>query len=190
MTEFNVYDKDNAPVASRSVLAEVEKNLGFVPNLFGVLAEAPVAAQAYGALTDLFNQSSFTPTERHVVWFANIYENDCTYCMAAHTGIAKHEQVSDEVIEASRSGKPYGDARLEALRQFTRSTVVNRGWVSDEELESFLAQGFNRQNVLEVIVGVAHKVISTYTNHFARTPLDTAFKRNAWQKPEILAVAS
>ena len=190
MTKFTIHDTDSAPLASQPILAGVQQNLGFVPNLFGVLAEAPAAAEAYASLTDIFSRSSFTATERHVVWFANIYENNCTYCMAGHTGIAKLDKVPEEVIEASRSGKPYTDERLEALRQFTRSTVINRGWVSDEELAAFFAQGFSRQNVLEVIVGVAHKVISTYANHFASTPLDTAFKGNAWQKPEVLAEAS
>ena len=66
---------------------------------------------------------------------------------------------------------------------------VNRGWVSDEELDAFIGAGFNKQHVLEVVVGVAHKVISTYANHIAKTPLDTAFKRNAWQKTESLADA-
>ncbi|MCZ6641225.1 MAG: carboxymuconolactone decarboxylase family protein [Gammaproteobacteria bacterium] len=190
MTQFNVYDENTAPVESQTILARVRKSLGFLPNLFGVLAEAPTAVEAYGTLNELFMRSSFTPQERHVVWFANIYENDCTYCMAAHTGIANLEKVPEEVIEAARSGKPYADNRLEALRQFTRSVVVNRGWVSDEELETFLAAGFNRQHVLEVVVGVAHKVISTYTNHIAKTPLDAAFKRNTWQKPEYLAEVS
>ncbi len=110
--------------------------------------------------------------------------------MAAHTGIASLEKVPEGVIKAARSGKPYADNRLEALRQFTRSVVVDRGWVSDEELETFLAAGFNRQHVLEVVVGVAHKAISTYTNHIAKTPLDAAFKRNTWQKPENLAEVS
>ncbi len=190
MTEFNIYDESTAPEGSRSILAGVRKSVGFVPNLFGVLAEAPVAAEAYGTLNELFTRSSFTPTERHVVWFANIYENDCTYCMAAHTGIAKLENVPEEVIEATRNGEVYPDAQLEALRQFTRSVVINRGGVSDEELDAFLAAGFTKQHVLEILVGVAHKVISNYANHIAKTPLDTAFKRNAWQKPEALVEAS
>ena len=190
MTRFDVYDENTAPEASRPILAGIRKSLGFVPNLFGVLAEAPVAAEAYGVLNELFTRSSFTPTERHVVWFTNIYENDCTYCVAAHIGMARLEQVPEEVVEATRSGKPYSDVRLEALRQFTRLTVINRGWVPDEELEAFLTHGFTKQNVLEVIVGVAHKVVSTYANHIARTPLDAAFKGNAWQKPATLAEAS
>lgn len=190
MTHFNIHDQNTAPEASQPILADVRKRLGFVPNVFGVLAEAPVALEAYGALNELLVRSSFTPTERHVVWFANIYENDCTYCMAAHTGIAKLENIPEEVVEATRSGNAYADSRLEALRAFTRSVVVNRGWVSDDEVATFLEAGFTQQHVMEILVGVAHKVISTYANHIAKTPLDNAFARHSWQKPADVAVAS
>ena len=189
MTEFTIHNENTAPEGSQPVLADARKRLGFLPNVFGVLAEAPVAVEAYGTLNDLFVRSSFTPTERHVVWFANIYENDCTYCMAAHTGIAKLEHIPEDVVEAARSGTPYADPKLEALRSFTRSLVVNRGWVSDEELTAFINAGFTRQHVMEVLVGVAHKVVSTYANHIAGTSLDKAFARNVWEKPADAAAA-
>ena len=124
-----------------------------------------------------------------MVWFTNIYENDCTYCMAAHTGIAKVEDIPEDVVAAARSGDRYADPRLEALRSFTRSVVVNRGWVSDAELAAFHEAGFTQQHVMELLVGVAHKVVSTYANHIARTPLDKAFARGAWEKPADLAAA-
>ena len=189
MNNFNVYDENTAPEGSQAALAATRKSLGFVPNLYGVLAEAPVALEAYSVLSDLFVRSSFTPTERHVVWFANIYQNDCTYCMAAHSGIANSEKIAKEVVETARSGGAYSDPRLEALRSFTRSVVVNRGWVSPDEQAAFRNAGFTQQQVLEILVGVAHKVISTYANHMAETPLDKAFARHIWQKPvDILAV--
>ena len=57
MTQFAIHNEHSAPEASRPVLAGVRKNLGFIPNLYGVLAEAPVAAEAYGVLTDLVTRS-------------------------------------------------------------------------------------------------------------------------------------
>ncbi len=189
MTDFTVHDETTAPEGARATLAETRARLGFVPNVFGVLAASPAAVETYRVLNELFVSTSFTPTERHVVWFANIFENDCTYCMAAHTGIAKQERIPEDVISASRSGAPYDDPRLEALRTFTRLVVVNRGWVSGDDVEAFLDAGFNRQHVMEILVGVAHKVISTYANHIAQTPLDKAFSRMAWEKPAPVARA-
>ena len=93
-----------------------------------------------------------------------IAENECAYCMAAHTGMAKQENVPEEVIDATRNGTPYADARLEALRKFTRAVVGNRGWVSDEAVEAFLAAGFERRHVLEILVGVGRRMTRARRN--------------------------
>ena len=134
-------------------------------------------------LGGLLMRSSFTPTERHVVWFTINAYHDCHYCMAAHTVLAKGEGVPEDVIETARAVGSYEDPKLEALRLFTLSLVENRGWAAPEELEAFLAAGFTKQNVLEIIVVIAHKTLSNYTNHIVETPVDDAFKRFTWTKP-------
>jgi len=179
---FAVHDVESAPEASRPFIERAQKQFGMLPNLIGLLAESPVAVETYQTLTSLFSRTSFTPTERNLVWLTIIYENDCSYCMAAHTAIAKSEKVDEEIIAALRTGEALQDARLEALRKFTRSVVVNRGWVGDGEVEAFLAAGFTKQNVFEVLVGVAHKVLSNYANHIAGTPVDPPFEKFAWKK--------
>jgi len=47
--------------------------------------------------------------------------------------------------------------------------VQARGWVN--EIESFMAAGYGKQQVLEVILGIAVKVIHNYTNHIAKPRL-------------------
>jgi alkylhydroperoxidase family enzyme len=101
----------------------------------------------------------------------------------AHTGLAKLDAVPDDVVEALREGTPVADPKLEALRTFTVQVVRERGWVRDDDVQSFLDAGYTRQHILEVILGMAHKVISNYTNHLAKTPVDAAFKEFAWEKP-------
>ena len=179
--QFTVHNKETAQ--DPQFLAGVEKKYGGIPNLIGILAEAPIAAQAYGALGELLTKASFTPTERHVVWFTiNAYHN-CEYCMAAHTLIAKGEKVSEDVIETARTVGAYADPKLEALRKFTHSVVDSRGNVDPADLNAFLAAGFTKQNVLEILVAVSHKVLSNYTNHIANTPVDENFQKFAWENP-------
>lgn len=38
--------------------------------------------------------------------------------------------------------------------------------------------------LLEVVLGVATKVMSNYTNHIVHTPYDASMKGNEWTKPE------
>ena len=134
-------------------------------------------------LGSLAMRSSFSPTERHVVWFTINAYHDCHYCMPAHTFLAKGENVPEDVIETARAVRSYDDPKLEALRVLTLNWVENRGWASPKNLDAFLAAGFTKQNVLEIVVIIAHKVLSNYTNHIVDTPVDDAFKQFAWTKP-------
>lgn len=183
MSQFHVHTSETAPEASQASLAKAQKKFGNIPNLIGALAEAPIAAEAYLTLSELANRSSFTPTQRHVVWFTlNAYHN-CEYCMAAHSAIAKSEKIDPRVVETARHVESYEDEQLEALRVFTWEVADGRGWVQPDAVDRFLSAGYTRQNVLEVVTILAHKVMSNYTNHLVETPLDEAFQPFAWAKP-------
>jgi len=181
-TTFTIHTSETAPAGSKPILEATQAGLGFVPNLFGVFAEAPAALIAYKQLGDLVDtQTSFDATERQVVLMTINVENDCGYCVAAHTAIASKQGVPDEVIAALREGRPIGDAKLEALSVFTRSVVQKQGRVSQDELTAFLAAGYSQAAVLEVVVALSMKVLSNYTNQLVATPLDDAFAPLAWE---------
>jgi len=153
-----------------------------VPNLLGTMAEAPALLNAYTTLAGIFDKTSFNPTERQVVLLSVSYENSCEYCVAAHSVIASMQKVPADVVEAIRKNQPITDPRLEALRRFTTAVVASRGWPTEEQTSAFLAAGYGRQQILEVVLGVGMKTLSNYTNHLAGTPLDAAFAKAAWSK--------
>lgn len=179
---YPVHTIETAPEAAKDGLRQAEQAYGFVPNLLGVMAEAPAVMKAYPALNQLFDEASFSPSERQTVLLAVSYANGCDYCMAAHTVIAGMQSVPDDVITAVREGTPIADPKLEALRRFTEEVVQSRGWPSDAATQAFFDAGYDRQQVLEVMLGVALKTLSNYVNHQAETPLDPAFSSGKWQK--------
>ena len=81
MTTFTIHTAESAPAESKAQLESAQRNYGQIPNLYGVLAEAPIAVEAYDTLGSLAMRSSFTPTERHVVWFTINAYHECHYCM-------------------------------------------------------------------------------------------------------------
>ena len=109
MTTFTIHTPESAPAESKQQLESTQQRKGLIPNLYGVLAEAPIAVEAYEMLASLLMRASFTPTERHVVWFTINAYHDCHYCMAAHTLLAKGEKVPEDVIEAARAVRSYED---------------------------------------------------------------------------------
>lgn len=92
------------------------------------------------------------------------------------------QRIDRAVVQAVRNDGPIADAKLEALRLFTKSVVEKRGFASEEEKNGFLAAGYTDQNILEVILGVVMKTLSNYANHIAGTPLDSAFEPAKWHK--------
>lgn len=180
MTEFRVHTAETAPEASRPVLAQAEKAFGLVPNLIGVFAESPAVAKGYMALAGALQTSSLSALEREVVLISASVENECHYCVAAHTTVTQLQGLDQDVIAAVRAGGPVRDARLEALRRFTTQVVRQRGFVADVDVADFLKAGFTRAQVLELVLGVGLKTISNYVNHLAETPLDAPFQANAF----------
>lgn len=180
MANFTVHTQETAPEGSKATLAGAQKAYGFVPNLMGTLAEAPIAVEAYATLGGIFEKSDLTPTEQQVILMTNNRLNGCEYCMAAHTTISGVQGVDGDVINALRDGAQLADAKLEALRVFAEQVNTQRGYLEDAQIEAFLAAGYTKGNLLEVIVGTSLKVISNYTNHVAHTPVDAAFQANAW----------
>ncbi|MEM1201735.1 MAG: carboxymuconolactone decarboxylase family protein [Acidobacteriota bacterium] len=186
MSQFQVHTQETAPAAA-DTLAQVEKGYGFLPNLIGVMAEAPALAEAYVAVAGAFGKSSLSATEQQTVLLAASTVNGCTYCVAAHTTVGQMTKVPADVLESLRAGEALADPKLEALRRLTVAVVESRGWPSQELVQGFFDAGYGRQQLLEVVLGVGLKTLSNYTNHLADTPLDAAFAANAWQRSEAAA---
>ena len=183
MTTFDLHTTQTAPAASQPVLEGAQKALGFVPNLYAVLAESPAALEAYTTLSKILDGGSFDATERQVVLMtANAY-HECRYCQAAHTTISQMTGVPEDVVTALRDGTPLPNPKLQALADFTRTVLEKRGWVDGAELEAFLGAGYSKAQLLEVITGLALKTMSNYTNHIVETPVDEAFAPNSWSPP-------
>lgn len=182
MITFTLHDESTAPEASKEILAQSRKNNGMLPNLHAVMAEAPGLLAAYQFVGTQFAHSSFDKDELTVVWQTINVEHECHYCVPAHTAIAKSMKVDDAITEALRNETALPNARLEALRTFTLSVVRGRGNVSETEVQAFIDAGFTQRNILEVVLGIAQKVMSNYTNHLTKTPVDAAFQSFAWHK--------
>ena len=187
MTTFTVHDTTSAPAAAQASLSQSEQSYGFVPNLHGVFAESPELLEAYRAIGEIFSRSGFDAAEQQIVLLTINFENSCDYCMAAHSGIAARAGVDRATIDALRAGAELTDARRNALVRFTRLVVQQAGWVDGTEVDAFLAAGWERRHVLDVILAAAYKTMSNYTNHIARTPLDPQFSANAWSAPQATA---
>lgn len=180
--KLTIHTIESAPEKSKDLLEKSKKAYGYIPNLHGVLAEAPGLLEAYQNMHELVINSSFTTEEFTVLWQTINVEHNCHYCVPAHTAIAKSMKVDDAITDALRNETELPTKKLEVLRKTILSMVRNRGNVSQEETQAFYEAGFTQRQLLEIVLGLAQKTISNYTNHLAETPLDEGFKKFDWKK--------
>ena len=177
MAEFTLYTQDNAPEDAKPLLANSVEAFGMLPNLHAVMAAAPTLLEGYQVLHDLFQKSSFNAEELTVVWQTINVEHNCHYCVPAHSGIAASMKVNQDIVDALVNETPLANPKLEKLRETTLAITRERGVISNEQIETFFAAGYGKQQLLEIILGLSQKVMSNYTNHLAETPIDEAFKK-------------
>lgn len=185
MSHFPLFEKDNAPKDSVEWLEKAEQNFGLIPNVEKVMALSPQLLAGYTFMWDGFNTSSLDEQERQVVYMTANFENECNYCVPWHTILAEQSGLSKYDIEALRGGGKLSNAKQNALSEFTRRMIANRGKVSQMQLQEFFDAGYNDQQALEVILALSVKLISNYTNSIAGTPLDKEASHNRWSKPLI-----
>ncbi|GLR74126.1 carboxymuconolactone decarboxylase family protein [Aliivibrio sifiae] len=181
MTAFTIHTIESAPAKSQPILENSFKANGMLPNLHAIMAEAPGLLEGYQTLHKLFTESSFNADELTVVWQTINVEHNCTYCVPAHTGIAHMMKVDSAITEALRNREVMPTEKLQVLHATTLLMVRNRGELSQTEMQAFFDAGFTQQQLLEIVLGMAQKVMSNYTNHIAKTPLDSAFEKFKWK---------
>lgn len=167
----------NAEGAQKEILDRAVKQVGFLPNMYANMANAPGVLSTYLHGYALFrSESGLTPAEQEVVFLAVSRVNGCTYCMAAHSMIAdKKSGVPANVLQAIRAGQPIPDPRLAALHALTTQMVKTQGRPEPAAVQAFLAAGFQEKHVLYVILAIAVKTLSNYSNHAFATKVDEVF---------------
>lgn len=169
-------------------LIAAEKANGFLPNLLGLLANAPAALEAYLTLGGINGKASLTLAEREVVQITAAVIHGCGFCVAGHTKLALSKAgLSEADVEALRNQAPVGEPRLAAVQAFTRAVIANRGAVNDDELGAFKSAGYTDTSALDVVLGVGLATICNFSNNLGQPELNPQLERYRWQRPQALA---
>jgi uncharacterized peroxidase-related enzyme len=177
---------ENATPDARAVLEKAKAQVGFIPNMYASMVNSPGVLETYLHGYKAFREASgFTPAEQETVLLSISRVNGCAYCMAAHSMLAeKKSGLADAVTAALRDDQPIPDPKLAALSTFTRQMVEKRGLISKADGEAFLAAGYTERHMLEIVLAIAVKTLSNYSNHLFHTKLDDMFAGHAWNPPK------
>ncbi|ONI89355.1 alkylhydroperoxidase [Actinosynnema sp. ALI-1.44] len=185
MTEstFVSHTAETAPAGAKPMLEGTTKKFGYIPAPVAKMAESPELLGTFLKNIAAFDQTSLTQMEREVIIMTMATHVQCHYCVAMHSTMLAGAETPAKVIDDLRDDKPLEDARLEAIRQFTKAVIAANGGVGDEDVAAFLAAGYTRQNALEVVLGIGTYTMSTFANRLTRVPLDAPFEKYRWEGP-------
>lgn len=177
-------EKNPISPLSQEIFDKTQKGLGFVPNMYKSMGNNAALLDAYTYAYNSFRANSgFSPVEQEVVFLSVAYENNCEYCMAAHSFVGDMmTKVPAEITDAIRDGRKVPDTKLAALSKLTRLLTANRGNVTQADVEEFLLKGYTESHVLGIIAGIGVKTLSNYANHITNPEIDAAFAGRIWKK--------
>ncbi len=173
MTRLTLHTAHTAPEASRPLLEQSIRNNGYLPNLIGVLANAPLALETYVTVGGINARASLTLAEREVVQITAAQLHGCDFCVAGHSAIAlKKAGLDTATVIALQQGLDTAQERLDAVRVFATHVIERRGHVDDADLQTFLDSGFTQEQALEVVLGVSLATLCNFANSLAQSPVN------------------
>ncbi len=171
MSRIAPIDPATATGKAHTLLSAVQSKLGLVPNMTRVMANSPAVLEGYLGLSGSLSGGSLKPKVREALALVVAQDNECNYCLSAHTAIGKMVGLTPEEITRSRHGQS-SDEHVTAALHFARRVLVTRGAISHDELSAIRAAGFSDGDIAEIIAHVALNVLTNYFNKATDVDID------------------
>ena len=181
MSSYPVHSIASAPEKSKSALEQLQQAFGVLPNIAAAIANSPKLINSLIGVFQQVHSSSLTEQEIQIVLLTDAVANSSTYAVAFHTRLALKQGVSSKEIDEIRQRRVPSDKRFAALSNLAKTLIDKRGHLSSQELNAFLAAGFTKEQILEVIAIVAASTITNYAGTIANPPLEDPFRQHVWQ---------
>lgn len=170
MSLFQVPTRNEVTTANQAIFDQLEKGLGFVPNLYATFA---TSENALGNFLGFANgKSSLSKKQQEVINLAVSQVNECSYCLAAHTAIGGSQGLNTDQILEIREGAASFDGQLNALAKFAAETAIQRGKPSAETVQALLDAGFTRENVVDAVLVIGEITVTNYLHGVTQIPVD------------------
>ncbi len=155
---------------NQKIFDQLQKKVGFVPNLYAYMGKNDTALSDYLTLQN--RKSTLRPKEKEAVNLVTSQINQCAYCLSAHTTIAKNLGFTDEEIMELRMGGASFNNNLDALVKLTASVVKNHGEASQEAIDNFFRLDYTETNLIDVVIAIADKIITNYIHQLTHVEID------------------
>lgn len=170
MQNFNVPGREEVSSNNQIIFDNLQKGLGFVPNLYATIAYSDTALENYLQFQNA--RTSLSKKEKEVVNLVVSQENGCRYCQSAHTVIGKMNGFTDDQILEIRTGSATFNPKLDALAKLTQAITATQGRPDANTLNAFFEAGYTKANLIDVVLAIADKVVMNYVHNITQIPID------------------
>lgn len=169
MKKFTVPTRDEVAPANQAIFDNLKKALGFVPNLYATIAYSDNGLAKYLAFQNA--KTTLSNKEKEAVNLIVSQVNGCLYCQSAHTVIGKMNGFTDEQLLDIRRGIAE-NPKLNALVKLAADITRKRGNADAALVDDFFAQGYNNENLVDLVMQVADKTAMNYLHNLTQIPVD------------------
>ena len=172
MSKLPMIEPAQATGDARTLLEDVAKALGLVPNMTKAMANSPALLGAYLGLSGTMAGGTFNAGLRERIAITVAEANGCEYCLSAHTyigeKIAKVDLAELDLARAADSDDPH----TRAVLQLASAIARGHGQVDDTVFADVRDAGLTDTEIAETVGHVAVNVLTNYFNNLAGTDND------------------
>ena len=170
MQKTIVPTRENVSENNQVLFDNLQKAVGFVPNMYAFFAHSPSALGDYLTLQN--HKNSLNSKEKEVINLIVSQLNGCNYCKVAHTAVGKMVGFTEEQTLEIRRATISFNSKLNALVQLTKEIVENKGDASQDAKTNFFNEGYNTENLVDVVMTVGDKIMTNYLFALVKVPID------------------
>ena len=169
-------DDDGRDTRVTALFDRARATYRWLPNTVRVMARGSGSGELYLTAGALNRDGSCGELERELLAVTTAAFNRCDYCLTAHSLAARALGASEEDVLSAQAGRA-SDPRTDAMLQFARAVLRERGRVHDDELVQARRGGLDDRLMLDIVSVVVENTLGNFVNNIAETELDGVLER-------------
>ena len=179
ISRYPVPALEDLPADLQARIVEVQAKIGFIPNVFPVLAHRPDEFRAFFAYYDalMLRDSGLSKAEREMIVVATSAANACPYCVVAHGAVlriyAKNSILADQLTANYRHADV--TARQRAMLDFAVKMARRPEEIEEADVETLSKEGFSDEDIWDIGAITALFAMSNRLAHLTNMRPNEAF---------------
>lgn len=170
-TTISVPTKNDVDTKSQVIFDDMKAQMGMVPNLYATIGYSSNALESFMAFSGNAGKDTFNKKEIEAIKLAVSEANNCDYCKAAHTAIAKMNGFSQEETVQLRNAT-IADSKLQILSKISGAIAKKAGHIDPSLTQSFFDLGYDEKALIDLVAVITSVTFTNYVHGITKVAVD------------------